>query len=151
MGKEIDINNEEEILKECDFDYFYESENCSRELCMFYNDIQHKNADFNCKQAYIDLGRIAITLNKQAQRIAELEEQLKNSIRPKFKVNDRIFVIVNNEVEEYYVDEVLLKVKGTLVAYRDICKQTTITEKNEIFPTKEEALKKLEELQGENK
>lgn len=88
-------------------------------------------------------------LNQQAERIAELEEQLKNSVRPKFKVNDRIFVIVNNEVEEYYVDEVLLKVKGTLVAYRDICKETTITEKNEIFATKEEALAKLEELRGE--
>lgn len=89
-------------------------------------------------------------LNQQDQRIAELEEQLKNSIRPKFKVNDRIFVIVNNEVEEYYIDEVLLKVKGTLVAYRDICKETTITEKNELFATKEEAQAKLEELKGEN-
>lgn len=76
MSKEIDINNEEEILKECDFDYFYGIENCSRELCMFYNDIQHQNAGFNCKQAHIDLGRIAITLNKQSQRIAELEKQL---------------------------------------------------------------------------
>lgn len=76
MSKEIDINNEEEILKECDFDYFYESEDCSHELCMFYNDIQHQNTDFNCKQAHIDLGRIAITLNKQSQRIAELEAKL---------------------------------------------------------------------------
>ncbi len=89
-------------------------------------------------------------LNKQDQRIAELEEQLANSIRPKFKVNDRIFVIVNNEIEEYYVDEVLLKVKGTLVAYRDICKETTITEKNELFATEEEAKLKLEELRGKH-
>ena len=90
-------------------------------------------------------------LNEKNQRIAELEEQLKNSVRPKFKVNDRIFVIVNNEIEEYYIDEVLLRCKGTLVAYRDICKETTITEKNELFSTKEEALAKLEELRGKNK
>lgn len=76
MRKEIDINNEEEILKECDFDYFYESEDCSRELCMFYNDIQHQNNTFDCKQAHIDLGRIAITLNKQSQRIEDLEAKL---------------------------------------------------------------------------
>ena len=87
-------------------------------------------------------------LNEKNQRIAELEEQLKGCIRPKFKVNDRIFVIVNNEIEEYYVDEVLLKVKGTLVEYRDICKETTITEKNDLFATKEEAQAKLDELKG---
>lgn len=87
-------------------------------------------------------------LNQQSQRIAELEEQLANSIRPKFKVNDDIFVIVNDKIEEYYIDEVLLKNKGTLVAYRDICKETTITEKNELFATKEEAQAKLEELKG---
>lgn len=77
MNKEINIDNEEEILKECDFDYYYNSEECSRELCMFYNDISKQNALFNKQQARIDLGRIGITLNKQFQRIAELEEQLK--------------------------------------------------------------------------
>lgn len=90
-------------------------------------------------------------MNGQDQRIAELEEQLANSVRPKFKVNDKIFVIVNDKIEEYHIDEVLLQCKGTLVAYRDICEETTITEKNEIFATKEEALKKLEELKGEKK
>ena len=78
MNKEIDINNEDQILSECDFDYFYESEECSHELCMFYNDIQHQKADFNCKQAHIDLGRIAITLNNQHQKIKELETKLKD-------------------------------------------------------------------------
>jgi hypothetical protein len=89
---------------------------------------------------------MATLLVEYRNRIAELEEQLAHSIRPKFKVNDRIFVIVNNETEEYYVDEVLLKVKGTLVAYRDICKETTITEKNELFATYEEAEAKLSKM-----
>lgn len=86
---------------------------------------------------------------KSRQQIAELEEQLKNAVIPKFKVNDKIFVIVNDKIEEYYIDEVLLKCKGTLVAYRDICKETLITEKNEIFATEAEAQAKLEELKGE--
>lgn len=74
--KEIDIDNEEQILNECDFDYFYNLEKCSRELCMFYNDIIKQKNNFNTKQAIIDLGRIAITLNQQDKRIKELEEQL---------------------------------------------------------------------------
>ena len=78
MSKNIDIDNEEEILKECDFDYFYNSENCSRELCAFYNDIcrNGNNENFDKIQALIDLGRIGIVLNNQNQQIAELKKQL---------------------------------------------------------------------------
>lgn len=74
--KEIDINNEKQILKECDFDYFYNSENCSREFCCFFNDITMQRSNFNKKSAIIDLGRIAITLNQQDKRIKELQENL---------------------------------------------------------------------------
>ena len=77
--KEIDINNEEQILKECSFDYFYNCEECSRELCMFYNDIFKQESNFNTRQAIIDLGRIAITLNQQDKRIKELEKKLDNA------------------------------------------------------------------------
>ena len=74
--KEIDINNEEQILKNCGFfDYFYNCEECSRELCMFYNDIVKQKNNFNTRQALIDLGRIAITLNQQPKRIKELEQE----------------------------------------------------------------------------
>ena len=78
-GKEIDINNEEQILKECSFDYFYNCEESSRELCMFYNDIFKQGNNFNTRQAIIDLGRIAITLNQQDKRIKELEKKLDNA------------------------------------------------------------------------
>lgn len=75
--KEIDINNEKQILAECDFDYYYDSEECSRELCMFFNDIiKFKSELFDKTQAKIDLGRIAITLNKQAKEIEELKKQI---------------------------------------------------------------------------
>lgn len=75
MGN-IDINNKEQILKECDFDYFYNSKKCSRELCLFFNDILQVES-FDKEQALIDLGRIAITLNEQDEKIKELKEKLK--------------------------------------------------------------------------
>lgn len=71
----IDIDNEEQILRMCDFDYFYNSKECSRELCVFYNDIGHQNSDFNTRQAFIDLGRIGITLNNQANKIKRLKNK----------------------------------------------------------------------------
>ena len=73
--KEIDINNENEILEKFDFNYCYDSEKCSRELCMFFNDISMDNRKaLDKRQAFIDLAIIAITLNRQDKRIKELEE-----------------------------------------------------------------------------
>lgn len=79
--KEIDINNEKQILAECDFDYYYNSEECSRELCMFYNDITRwgKGKVFDKTKARIDLGRIGITLNRQAKEIEELKKQIQEN------------------------------------------------------------------------
>lgn len=72
--KEIDINNENEILEKFDFNYCYNSAECSRELCMFFNDVcMTKRKNFDKRQALIDLGIIAITLNQQDKRIKELE------------------------------------------------------------------------------
>ena len=80
MVKEIDIDNKKQIIAECDFDYFYNCEECSRELCMFYNDIlSHKikqENNFNTRQAIIDLGRIGIVLNRQHKEIEELKKQV---------------------------------------------------------------------------
>ena len=73
--KEINIDDEEQILNECDFDYFYNLEKCSRELCMFYNDIFKQKNNFNTRQAIIDLGRVGITLNQLLKRIKEVEEE----------------------------------------------------------------------------
>lgn len=75
MSKEIDINNEEQILKECDFDYYYNSV-CSRELCMFFNDIARQDSHFDKRQAYIDLGRIGIMINKLFRENIDLEAKL---------------------------------------------------------------------------
>jgi hypothetical protein len=146
VGKVIDINNEEQILKECDFNYFYNSKECSRELCMFFNDIA-QNEDFDKRQAYIDLGRIGITLNQQDQKIKELEHRLANCIEPKFKVGQEVWVqwkgdIVKRKVIRLiwdYNEVIEYRISGGmyLVSYWE----------DEVFATEEEARAKLREMQ----
>ena len=88
------------------------------------------------------------TLNKQAQRISELEEQLANSIRPKFPRQEYICGFAFGEIREYIV-----------VAYLDnditLCENIETSElewcdNNFLVRTFEEAQAKLKEL-GENK
>lgn len=89
-------------------------------------------------------------LNDQQQRIAELEEQLKNAIVPKFKVGQEVYVICDpNRI-----------VSGWKIADYEYYKQQYIIEnkdgidwihKDRIFATKEEAEAKLRELQGEKR
>ena len=97
--KEIDINNEEQILKNCGFfNYFYNCEECSRELCMFYNDIVKQKNNFNTRQALIDLGRIAITLNQQPKRIKELENENKQLKQQLHDLPKKIVEEITNEL-----------------------------------------------------
>ena len=88
-------------------------------------------------------------LNQQAERIAELEEQLANSIRPKFPRQEHICGFAFGEIREYIV-----------VAYLDnditLCENIETSElewcdNNFLVRTFEEAQAKLQELQGENK
>ena len=87
-------------------------------------------------------------LNKQAQRIAELEEQLKNAIVPKFNRQEHIYCIAFGEIREFIV-----------VAYLDnnitLCENIETSElewcdNNFLVRTFEEAQAKLKEL-GEKK
>ena len=116
MSKNIDIDNEEEILKECDFYYFYNSENCSSELCAFYNDIfrNENNENFDKRQALIDLGRIGIVLNNQSQQIAKLKakneklqqeydemyEDVYDKVSEEFKLNNGYEYQINSAMNE---------------------------------------------------
>lgn len=87
------------------------------------------------------------TINKLQQQIAELEEQLKNSIRPKFPRQEHICGFAFGEIREYIV-----------VAYLDnditLCENIETSElewcdNNFLVRTFEEAHAKLKELQGE--
>ena len=90
-------------------------------------------------------------LNQQAERIAELEEQLKNAIVPKYQVGQALFrtdfgAIVPFVVNEIYVH---IKVDKTIsIQYFDYV--GLVIEENELFAIREEAEQKLKEL-GEKK
>lgn len=86
-------------------------------------------------------------LNQQSERIAELEEQLKNAIVPKFNRQEHIYCVAFGEIREFIV-----------VAYLDnnitLCEDTTTgrlewCDNNFLVLTKEEAQSRLKELQGE--
>lgn len=88
-------------------------------------------------------------LNQQAERIAELEEQLANSIRPKFKIGDKVYAIIDTWA---YTDVFPVEIRDTHLLYEVWDGQdTTKQHYTRIFATKEEAEAKLRELQGESK
>ena len=101
-------------------------------------------------------------LNKQAQRIAELEEQLKNCIRPKFEIGQEIWEITPlmswkiKRIEWHKFNggngDVVVKIyrlghDGT----DDYNCCIMPVDSDRFFATKEEAEAKLRELQGEKK
>lgn len=94
-------------------------------------------------------------LKKQHQRIAELEGQLKNSISPKFKIGQEVYTIRhNNSIYHTRIDEIKIvgiNGKNEIFYYYDQPGSYAHWEEPEdgLFATKEEALAKLEKLQGE--
>ena len=99
-------------------------------------------------QTYPSNQSICGVLNQQDQRIAELEEQLKNSIRPKFKIGDKVYAIIDTWA---YTDVFPVEIRDTQLLYEVWDgEDTTKQHSTRIFATKEEAQAKLEEL-GEKK
>ena len=94
-------------------------------------------------------------LEKKDQRIAELEEQLKNAIVPKFKVGQNVWTIRhNNYIYNTRIDEIKvvgIDGKNEIFYYYDQPGSYAHCEEMEdnLFATKEEAQAKLEELKGE--
>ena len=88
-------------------------------------------------------------LNDQQQRIAELEEQLKNVIVPKFKIGDKVYAIIDTFA---YTDVFPVEIRDIHLLYEVWDgEDTTKQHFTRIFATKEEAEAKLRELQGEKK
>ena len=94
-------------------------------------------------------------LHKQDQRIAELEEQLKNCIRPKFKIDEEVLIIDGKIIRDAVIDEIYwTSCKNCFEYYTRLIYgindvQYETIDENELFATKEDALKKLKELKGE--
>ena len=103
----------------------------------------------NLYKEYPSMQEICRRLNKQSQRIAELEEQLKNAIVPKFKQGDKCYAIIDTMA---YRDVFPVVIGHTHLLY-DVWDGQDATKQHytRIFATKEEAQAKLEELQGEKK
>ena len=113
-------------------------------------------------EQYRNSTRICELLNQQDQRIAEIEEQLKNAIVPKFKIMEKVWHINKDYFykKDWHIEELLIngfeykidKRKNALVmwysTYFNNHKNYKYQEKD-LFATKEEAQAKLEELQGE--
>ena len=91
----------------------------------------------------VEIDTIKAVNNKQAQRIAELEEQLKNAIAPKFKVGQEVWYIDRYGVQKDIIvsftyfsleNEIIYKMHDEIIDHRE----------KYIFVTKEEAQAKLD-------
>lgn len=83
-------------------------------------------------------------IQEKNQRIAELEEQLKNAIVPKFKIGQEVWYISDtNKVFSFKINNI----GGLNFRYYD--DDGFWLHEEELFATKKEAQAKLEELQGE--
>lgn len=87
-------------------------------------------------------------LNQQTERIAELEEQLKNAIVPKFKIGDKVYAIIDTFA---YTDVFPVEIRDTYLLYEVWDgEDTTKQHFTRIFATKEEAEAKLQQMKGNN-
>ena len=139
------MNNEYDFLKKQRYEYYKgTTEIVDNEVDELVEDVvdvlNHKSYNIN------ELLKIK---QSQAERIAELKEQLKNSIRPKFNRQEHIYCVDFGEIREFVV-----------VAYLDnnitLCEDTTTgklewCDNNFLVLTKEEAEAKLKEIKGEQK
>ena len=102
------------------------------------------------------LYQICDLLNQQDQRIAELEEQLANSIRPKYKIGQEVYKVYTPN-QKYPFKFKIIGFKITKSRGEDNIFYNVEEDGFDmgwypdeiLFATKEEAEAKLEELQGE--
>ena len=96
------------------------------------------------------LYEFAESIYEDRQRIAELEEQLKNAIVPKFKIGQEVFVIYEGIVKKTTINSITI-FEGNEFSY--YCKHIDgerfylELEEQDLFATKAEAEAKLRELQ----
>lgn len=101
-----------------------------------------------------DLEEVKNELKAKDQQIAELEEQLKNAIVPKYKIEQEVFVIYEGIVKKTTINSITI-FEGNEFSY--YCKHIDgerfylELEEQDLFATKAEAEAKLRELQGEKK
>lgn len=129
-------------------------------MCYFKEDakksiIQWQLKDCEVVEVTISEGNLEQQLAEKDQRIAELKEQLANSIRPKFKVEQTVYRIYQDKIENGMISEIRVDEIGItyhITMYKSkYCETYCYVNENDLFSTKEEALAKLKEIKGENK
>ena len=101
-------------------------------------------------------------VKEKDQRIAELEEQLRNAIvLPKYEKGQKIYCIVGKNIKEAYFQSFTEDVSAEVISnpqeitdedgFIDVDFDIDMIYYKNIFATKEEAQAKLEELQGEKR
>lgn len=111
------------------------------------------------ENGFVDMiDKLHKTIYNQDQRIAELEEQLKNSIRPKFKIGQECWGIVPKTFWNKESYTIHFKVKayipdnnGIVLMLEDGITNLHYSYEWQVFATQAEAEAKLKEFKGENK
>ena len=146
--------------KSCSYEMFLD---CQKQLAEKEKELHYKTAECEKWKAYYEnCSELEKIMSKEHQycldnwrasekRLAELEEQLKNAIVPKFKIGQEVWYVWNKsqvipfkcKIENIVYDSSKnYKLKYDSEHY--ICMQ-----EQHLFATKEEAETKLKELQGE--
>lgn len=111
--------------------------------------------DFMDNQEFLPLPTVCNLLNRQDQDYENLKQKYlglkEKAVFPKFKPKSDLFVIVGyadetKAIEQFYIDEIVIRGDGSIIEYRDIEQETIIGENNLLFATYEEAEKKLKEI-----
>lgn len=106
----------------------------------------------------LDCYQSCARLNQQDQRIAELEEQLKNAIVPKFKIGQMVYTYNKYQDCVYILDLISVHIEryetskfNSLVYMAKRLKDGFISGylEEDLFATREEAEQRLNELKGE--
>lgn len=111
--------------------------------------------DFMDNQEFLPLPTVCNLLNQNDIKYERLKQKYldlkERAVFPKFKPHNDLFVIVGyadetRAIEQFYVDEIVIRGDGSFIEYRDIDKNTIIGENNLLFATYEEAEKELKEI-----
>ena len=108
----------------------------------------------NTEMYELKISNLEYKLNEKDQRISKLEKQLKNSIRPKFKVGQEVWCIRFMKIIKFKINKIEIyrgeSEEENRIIYGNWEDMTYQIEEN-CFATKAEAESKLRELQGEKK
>lgn len=87
------------------------------------------------------------------QRIAELEEQLKNAIVPRFKVGQEVYIVRDRKIGKEQISNIGIWEKSITYdmnldyKYRTLQCMAVYVDENDIFATEEEAQERLKDYE----